>query len=248
MNRVGEMTRAIRKARMPASAVVVFDTLANRCNYGSGKLTADYQPRSVAELARDAGIPERTTIRVLALLEKFGWLERTRPDELRRGVSTAYQPQIGRPRPERPAPLSGAERSRRWRARRSQRCQSSVTETAPQVASVPPGSDASRDGGTDEAAGPSRQSGTERHARLALVTTPVVRDDAQVSRVSPVSSKEEVSKSVENSASDDGPVCSVCWRPVSPLCAAQTTYRLGRILCSACQPDAFNSYPVTAAG
>ncbi len=85
----------------------------------TGTLPGKYQPRSLVELAGWAGMPARTVTAALSVLESFGWVERSRPAILCRGLSTAYQPQLGRTRPARPRnPLSGAERARRYRTRK----------------------------------------------------------------------------------------------------------------------------------
>ena len=128
MNRPERWKRAIRKAHMPGSAVVLFDTLADRTTWTTGHLPDKRQPRSVAELARWAGQVKSVTEAAADVLEDFGWLRREKPAILRRGLSTTYQVQEGRrrPVPERKPAMSGAARSRKYRER--QRTKSGVTQ------------------------------------------------------------------------------------------------------------------------
>jgi hypothetical protein len=118
VNRAEQLRRAIRQANMPNSAVVMFDTIVGRCDWAAGTLPDAYQPRSLAELSRWAGIPERSATAALELLERFGWVERERPRVLRRGLSTTYQPKMGGARPRRERrPVSDAERAKHYRER-----------------------------------------------------------------------------------------------------------------------------------
>lgn len=125
MNRAEELHRAVRRAGLPSSWVVVFDTLVNRGDYATGRLPDDWQPRSIQELAEWCGLPQRTMMRALRGLADYGWIVRKPPGELRRGLATTYQAAegrarraaVGRPR-EGSEPLSDAERARRYRARK----------------------------------------------------------------------------------------------------------------------------------
>ena len=49
MNRSEELKRAIRRARMPSTAVVLFDTLADRSYYPTAVIPGEYQPRSLTD-------------------------------------------------------------------------------------------------------------------------------------------------------------------------------------------------------
>lgn len=119
MNRAEQLKRAIRNARLPASRVVLYDTITDRADWLTGHLPDQHQPRSVDELARWAGLPRSVTMAALAELEAFGWIRRDKPAILRRGLATTYQPAEGRARPPRPAPAPGSVRTRRWRHRKT---------------------------------------------------------------------------------------------------------------------------------
>jgi hypothetical protein len=123
MNPAEEIRRASKQANLPHATVIVIDALLSHANWATGQIPAKWQPRSVDELARWAGVARSTCETALDTAEWFGWIERTRPDGLRRGASTTYQVRLGRPRPAVPrsGPLSGAERTRRWRQRLKER-------------------------------------------------------------------------------------------------------------------------------
>jgi hypothetical protein len=154
----------VRKARLPASAVVLYDTLVDRTDWATGHLPDKYQPRSLVELARWAGQAKSVAAGSLDVLERYGWVRRNKPTILRRGLSTTYQPQEGRarPRPER-TPASGAERSRRWRARQQSR--SCVAHAADL-------------GERDEQLGPNATRELDRKSDQLTVTPPQVSDGA----------------------------------------------------------------------
>jgi hypothetical protein len=119
VNRAEQLKRAIRKARLPASAVVVYDTLTDRTDWTTAHLPDKHQPRSLKELAAWAGQSKSVTVAALDELEAYGWVRRGKPAILRRGLSTTYQPCEGRARPPRSRPLNGWERTRRWRERKA---------------------------------------------------------------------------------------------------------------------------------
>ena len=84
------LSDAIEKARMPPRDYRVYRALFRRATWGSAVIAAQWQPRSVRDIARDTGLSDATVKRSLAHLERHGWIVRAR-DELRgRGHRTTY--------------------------------------------------------------------------------------------------------------------------------------------------------------
>lgn len=126
MNRAEELRRAVKQAGLPSPAVRVYDALLSRADWVTGTLPDNRQPRSLNEVAKWAGLARSLVAEHLNVLESYGWIERDRPPELRHGLSTTYRLSMGRDRPaEVSEPLSGAERTRRYRERK--RSTSAVT-------------------------------------------------------------------------------------------------------------------------
>jgi DNA-binding MarR family transcriptional regulator len=233
VNRIEELRRAVRSARLPAAAVVMFDTLAQRADWATGVIPPRYQPRSLTELAGWAGLSRRHAANMLNVLERFGWLRRDRPPELRRGASTVYVLDHGRPRlAEVREPASDAERARRYRQRKraGERCTPGVTDERHDDSAL---MKASRDRAPDACTGV-HQSTVHNHVTKEQANGQV----AQWAAVGGEVGKPEIRDSYP---------CQECDRRISPLMRAQTLTRLGRILCSRCAPDAFVNAGQTSA-
>jgi hypothetical protein len=122
VNRAEELRRAVKAARLPPYAVVVFDALLSRADWATGMIPARHQPRSLTELAGWSGLSRRHTANALNVLEWHGWVRRDRPPELRRGLSTVYWLNHGSARPAGVRePMTDAERARRYRQRKRER-------------------------------------------------------------------------------------------------------------------------------
>jgi hypothetical protein len=127
VNRAEELRRAVTVAGLSSAAVRVYDALLSRADWATGSLPAGRQPRSLAQVAAWAGLSRSYVAEALNVLERFGWLARDRPAEFRHGRATTYRLAMGRARPAEATgePMTGAERTRRWRER--QRSGPSVT-------------------------------------------------------------------------------------------------------------------------
>jgi hypothetical protein len=118
VSRERELRKAISRANLPATAVLVYRTILDHADWETGDFPAEWQPRSLARLAEWVGKSEGSTARALNLLEEYGWIRRDRAEVPGRGRRTTYTLLVGRPRPGRLA-MTGAERTRRYRQRKA---------------------------------------------------------------------------------------------------------------------------------
>jgi hypothetical protein len=121
---------AIEAADVHPAVYRVLRELYRRLDWTSdAPVIADrWQPRSVDDLAARCRMSTSTAKRAIREAERLGWLTREW-DGPGRGHAMRYTLAIGRDQPARPPearPLTGAERTRRWRA--GKRGQPAVTE------------------------------------------------------------------------------------------------------------------------
>jgi hypothetical protein len=125
-----QLKRAIRATRFRQRDRDVLRYLVDIADWGTATIPSRFQPRSLDELAWQLGISTSTVQRALDHLVMHGWVTRTRRQSPgRQGAGIAYGLEVGRPcdcRDSRPRPMTGAERARRFRARKQR--QIDVTE------------------------------------------------------------------------------------------------------------------------
>lgn len=122
-----EWAALMRKARVPRHHKDVWTALLAKADWDTGVIPPSWQPHSTAQLARWAALSEATVCRALNRLEEYGWITRHRQPGGGRGRSTTYQLRAGLDyAPVRPAPMTGSQRSARWRQRKLS--QNNVTE------------------------------------------------------------------------------------------------------------------------
>jgi predicted DNA-binding transcriptional regulator len=142
-----ELRNAIAKAGLLPRDFKVYIVLLDKTDHGIAKVNRDFPIRGIADLSGRCEMSPRGVLRALRHLAEHGWVNLARGwrDPL------TYQPLLGLPcqcRKRSREPLTGAERTRRWRERRascdgkmpsrddkvpSQRRQNAVTVTAPRV-------------------------------------------------------------------------------------------------------------------
>ena len=133
MTREKELSQAIEKASVPVSDYRVYQALLARADWKTALIPVRFQPRSLEELADLSKLSVATVKRTLGHLQRHGWIQRHRYLTDKgiggRGHPTRYRLDLGADCdcvPDRPAPLNGAERTRRWRERKKA-AQGSVT-------------------------------------------------------------------------------------------------------------------------
>lgn len=116
------LKRAIKAARLPARDRNLFRDLLETADWKTAILPNRFQPRNMEALARTAGVSPRTAQRAVDHLAMHGWITRTRNEKPgRQGRSVVYGFEVGEPcwcRPEQGVPLSGVDRTRRWREKK----------------------------------------------------------------------------------------------------------------------------------
>ena len=120
-----ELSQAIEKAAVPIADYRVYRALMGRADWNTAVIPVRFQPRSLAELAELSKLSVATVKRTLRHLQRHGWIERHRYITDKgiggRGHPTRYRLDVGTDcdcAPERPEPVNGAERTRRWRQRK----------------------------------------------------------------------------------------------------------------------------------
>ena len=120
MNRQTELRKAIVGASLPPRDRAIYAVLAERAEWATGEILPRWQPRGLEDLARLCSLPKSVVAVGLNHLELHKWIERDRSPG-GPGRTTRYRLGIGAAcdcRPARGEPVSEAERSRRYRARR----------------------------------------------------------------------------------------------------------------------------------
>lgn len=125
MTREQELSQAIEKASVPASDYRLYSALLHRADWKTAVIPVRFQPRSLVELADLSKLSVATVKRTLGHLQRHGWILRDRHLTDKgiggRGHPTRYRLDLGADCdcvPDRPEPLNGAERTRRWRERK----------------------------------------------------------------------------------------------------------------------------------
>jgi predicted transcriptional regulator len=121
LNPEQQLRKAIPAARgLRHSEHQILSVLLAKAEWVNAEIIGKKQPRSVDELADWCDMGHATVSRGIAHLVLHGWLSITKREHPgRQGRAVSYQLAVGRDcdcrKKERPAPLSGAARTRRWR-------------------------------------------------------------------------------------------------------------------------------------
>src|SRR6185437_15074063 len=93
--RYQELQAAIKQSGLHMAERELFRALLDLADYQTGYIPEIFQPRSLDDLARKAGMSLATVKRVLTELEGRQWVERDRPVNPGRGHRTIYQLRVG---------------------------------------------------------------------------------------------------------------------------------------------------------
>ena len=136
MTREQELAQAIEKASVPASDYREYRALIGRADWKTEVIPVRFQPRSIEELADLSKLSVATVKRTLSHLQRHGWIQRHRYITDKgiggRGHPTRYRLDLGADCdciPDRPEPVSDADRARSYRQRRKA-AHGSVTDKA----------------------------------------------------------------------------------------------------------------------
>lgn len=113
-----ELRDAIAKAGLLPRDFQIYITLISRADYNTAEINAEFPIRGVNDLAGRCQMSPRSVVRALEHLAQHGWIN----SALGWRSPQTYRPLHGEPcecRNQKRAPLSGAERTRRWRTKRS---------------------------------------------------------------------------------------------------------------------------------
>jgi DNA-binding Lrp family transcriptional regulator len=137
-----ELSQAIEKAALPVADYRVYRALMGRADWNTAVIPVRFQPRSLAELAELSKLSVATVKRTLRHLQRHGWIERHRyitdAGIGGRGHPTRYRLDVGADcdcAPDRPEPVSDAERAKRYRQRKKA-AHGSVTDTPDKAAHI----------------------------------------------------------------------------------------------------------------
>lgn len=123
LTREQELKKAIESARLPPRDLTVLRALFKRADWTTAIIPNRFQPRSHEDLA-GPGLSVRSVQRALDHLVMHGWVTRQpRKSPGRQGRAIAYGVEFGKDcdcEPDRPPPMTGAERARRWREKQRQ--------------------------------------------------------------------------------------------------------------------------------
>jgi hypothetical protein len=179
LTREQELEKAIEAARLPPREYRIYRALFKRAEWNTATIKKQFQPWNEAELAGDSKMSLASVKRGLAHLERHGWITRVpRRKPGRKGPAVSFILLSGSDcdcQPERPGPVSDAERARRYRARKKE-AQSDVTEGLKEAQKCVTLRLASRDENAGHTPNGSKsvREGGEGEKRAALTATEVV--------------------------------------------------------------------------